>query len=198
MYAVPDLPGGVADLAASLGVTPAAGGSHPGAGTHNALLSLGDLQYLEVIAPDPAQSLAGTLGQQIRDRNCPEIRTWAAGTDDLDSLCDTVESLGLEYRQLDMSRATPEGQRLEWSLLFVSGHDFGDLFPFFIDWRDSPHPATTSPGGCRLERFTIKTEAPTEMLSLLDTFDIEEIDVQPGTPRLAASMSTPNGEIWLT
>ena len=55
VYAVPDLAAGVAAITALLGVAPSPGGPHPGLGTRNFLVSLGESCYLEIIGPDPEQ-----------------------------------------------------------------------------------------------------------------------------------------------
>src|ERR1700756_3593953 len=61
------------------GVGAALGGIHPGRGTWNALLSIGDRRYLEIIAPDPAQSSVNNpLVSSLRSIHDTRLVGWAA------------------------------------------------------------------------------------------------------------------------
>ena len=51
-----DLQRGTAELERLTGVRAVFGGAHPGRGTQNALISLGDHHYLEILAPNPAEA----------------------------------------------------------------------------------------------------------------------------------------------
>ena len=55
MYAVPDLELGMQQIHELTGIKPVMGGSHPGVGTRNALLSFSADQYLEIIAQSGAR-----------------------------------------------------------------------------------------------------------------------------------------------
>ena len=62
IYAAPDLDAAIDSFRALSGLTAGKGGVHPGLGTRNALVSLGDDSYFELLCPDPEQDLDGTYG----------------------------------------------------------------------------------------------------------------------------------------
>lgn len=193
MYACPDLQAGIDEIYELTGVMPAMGGSHPGVGTRNALLSLDNLQYLEIIAPDPAQDLPGTTGQLLLNHGGSGIRSWAVASDDLSSVASHAAALGLESREIiDMSRTTPDGVELAWQLLFLQDPHM----PFFIDWLQSPHPALSTPTGCTLERFSINTPSAEVYQGFLNALDLS-LAAASGPEGFSAQLNTPKGTVTL-
>jgi hypothetical protein len=196
-----DLDEGIAWMERRTGVRAAVGGSHPGRGTRNALLSLGGRQYLEIIAPDPAQS---TFDFQIDLRSLakPRLVTWAAVTDDLDNLVAQAKAAGRPtIGPRDGSRARPDGKLLEWRTLGVAA-DLASRtvqpIPFFIEWgAGSIHPAEDSPSGCRLQSFRIRHPTPAAVRDVLAAFGIEAAVTSAKEPLLSATVETPKGVVDL-
>ena len=193
MYACPDLQTGINDIFALTGVMPTMGGSHPGAGTRNALLSLNNEQYLEIIAPDPAQDLTRTTGQVLLDHGGSGIRSWAIACDDLGKVAAAAALQQLATRDvISMSRRTPEGVELAWQLLFLEQTHL----PFFIDWQQSPHPALSTPTGCELTAFSVSADQPEQYQAFLSQLGVL-IPVTAGPNAFTAELSTPNGAVLL-
>jgi len=114
-----DLNQGIALVNERTGLSPVIGGIHPGAGTRNALLSLGDLQYLEIIAPDPAQQVFA-YQPDLRELQEPRLITWAAATKDIDATAQKARAAGLDViGPRDGSRKKPDGQVLHWKTLGI-------------------------------------------------------------------------------
>jgi hypothetical protein len=193
MYACPDLQAGIDEIYALTGVMPAMGGSHPGVGTRNALLSLDNHQYLEIIAPDPEQDLAGTTGQLLLDHGGTGIRSWAIACDSLTKVATLAAARNITTRDIiDMSRTTPDGVKLAWQLLFLTDPHM----PFFIDWLKSPHPALSTPTGCQLKSFHISaTEAETYQDFLTDL--ALPLTATAGANAFTAELETPKGSVLL-
>ena len=194
MFACADLQDGIDEIYELTGVMPAPGGSHPGVGTRNALLSLDNRQYLEIIAPDPAQDLTGTTGQLLQEHGGSGIRSWAIACDNLQRVADLARHRGLASRDIiDMSRTTSDGIELAWRLLFLRD----EHMPFFIDWQNSPHPALSTPTGCRLSHFSINADNPEPYQSLLTDLALQQ-PVTEGINAFSARLQTPKGEVTLT
>lgn len=197
MFGASDLDQGIDFIAKLTGETATAGGQHPGSGTHNALLSLGSDQYLEIIAPDPGQDPAGTMAEELRQLGKPGIRTWAAATPDFDLVRQTAELCGYRTYELDMSRDRPDGVLLAWRLLFVTNHPFGLALPFFIDWQQSPHPAKDAPGESRLDQFEVSCPDAEDLGAFCRQINLDVV-VKKGDTGFTALVQSPAGEVELT
>jgi hypothetical protein len=160
-----DLDAGIAFIEGQTGVRAAVGGVHPGRGTHNALLALGDRQYLEIIAPDPAQTkipdFAAPLVGKLKSLFSPRLVGWADHPGSLEALAAKLKSAGIAFDgPRDGSRSRPDGRLLKWRTLNLAD-DRNGILPFFIEWdADSVHPSVDAPQGCRLDRFSIADPDP--------------------------------------
>lgn len=197
LWASPDLDEGTAAIAALTGVTPASGGSHPGFGTRNSLLSLGST-YLEIIAPDPSQELAGNRGGRIAALAGPGLLTFAVRTPDLACFAEAAARAGLSVSDpTPMSRTRPDGLRLAWAVQHARSEAYPDLVPFAIDWMGSPHPAGTTPAGCRLLELVVLHPDPEPLVALYAALGLAISVERASRPGLSASLATPRGAVQL-
>lgn len=193
MYAVADLDDGMAWAADAFGVAPAFGGSHEGLGTRNALLSLGDT-YLEIIAPDPAQSVESQMVTGMAAMSAGGLVTWAA-QGDLVVTKGLLEEAGIpSVGPVKTRRRTADGGLLVWDLLFPQGGSYG--MPFFIDWRESPHPAATTPVGGELVSFGISTSDAADLGAVLAGL-VLDVEVSEGEPEMTAVIDGAKGPVEL-
>ena len=193
-----DLDTGVAFVQDNAGVRAAVGGVHPGRGTRNALLSLGERQYLEIIAPDPHQPGAkDTLGLRLLTQ--PRLVGWAAHSGDLDAFAKKLREAGVAFEgPTPGSRARHDGRVLHWKTINLADDHHG-LLPFFIEWSaDSPHPSTDAPKGCTLDYFEVNSTNPEELAQLIQKLGIELPVERSDKSRLRALFTGPKGDLGVT
>jgi hypothetical protein len=199
LLGAPDLDAGIAWFEERTGVKAAIGGVHPGAGTRNALASLGRRQYLEIIAPDPAQS-AFNFQIDLRRLTAPRLVTWAAATSSVEATAAAATKAGYKiFGPRDGSRARPDGVILRWRTVGVlAGFAEAEIdpTPFFIQWAaDSRHPSSDSPSGCRLTALEIRHADPAKLKSALLDLGLDALVARSDTTRLRATLDTPKGPV---
>jgi hypothetical protein len=198
VWGAPDLEAGMATAERLFGQTPAPGGAHPGLGTRNALLGLADGRYLEILAPDPAQAITGTLGEKLADLSQPALVTWAVASPALGAIKRRLEAAGLETRgPVGVQRTTPAGEVLAWDLLFAGGHGFGTLFPFFIDWGATAHPSRDLAAVGVLEALKLESPHARELRKLLGNVDVPMIVTGTMEPAMRVTIETARGPVVL-
>ena len=184
------------------GVAPVLGGVHPGAGTHNALLSLGPPTYLEVIARDPAQADAPPsplVPEDLGDE--PRLVAFAVGCDDIDAAVAALRAAGVTDAgdPYGMARHRPDGSVLSWRVAFVVGGRVGGAMPFLISWDSGGSPAYDAPVGGRLVALRAGDPDPAPARLALEVLGVDVMVESAATPRLEATITTTTGgELALT
>lgn len=196
-----DLDRGIAWLEKMTGVRAVMGGRHPGVGTHNALLSLGSRQYLEIIAPDPAQTTY-SFPTDLRTLPEPGLIAWAVGTTDINAVAKQAYEAGFHISGPDEgSRERLDGKVLKWKIVRVLdklGQKGVEPVPFFIEWAlDSVHPSQDSPLGCELQSFVLEHPDSARVMDTLSRLGIDAEVRQGRSIRLRASLKAPRGEVAL-
>ncbi|HEY2823837.1 MAG TPA: VOC family protein [Candidatus Acidoferrum sp.] len=196
----PDLDAGIKFVEERTGVRAAFGGVHPGAGTRNALLSLGKNRYLEIIAPDPKQPASADV-RDLRKLEEPVLIGWAQHPGDIEAFAQRLKSEGVEViGPKPGSRKRPDGRVLNWKTLALKD-DAGGLFPFFIEWSAGTiHPSVDAPQGCTLELFeaiaTEQTLVPLRHRAGQLNLDLKLTSGR--TPHLHAIVAGPKGLLEIT
>ena len=201
-----DLDRGIAFVEERTGVRAAFGGVHPGRGTQNALISLGEpnpqelnpRRYLEIIAPDPKQANVEQYSV-IAELKEPRLIGWAAHRNDLEQFSGRLLQEGIELEGPQPgSRQRPDGKVLRWKALRLK-NDHGGLLPFFIEWsKDSIHPSIDAPRGCHLESFEILAPERDALAKTADQLGLAVAISKAARPQLRAVISCAGKELQLT
>jgi hypothetical protein len=191
MLGIDDLERGIDSFEQLTGVRPVYGGKHPG-GTHNALVSLGDGTYLEIIAvqrgvPPPAE-YAG-----LEQLHTLTPIGWAVSALDSARLRNRLTTAGMVVTEPTAgSRATPAGTTLSWQTFGLK--DNFDEAPFFIVWSPrTAHPSTTSPTGCKLQRWRVAGPHPKALDRLRRILDLRIDVAEAASTSLQLSLQCPKG-----
>lgn len=110
MWAGSNLDALVERFAALSGTRPLPGGHHPGNGTQNALASLGNGSYIELIAPDSDAGKQGFLGELFKTLSDPQVMFFLLRTNDLSAVQEAYGKWDIDSKIIDMERRTPQGQ----------------------------------------------------------------------------------------
>jgi len=192
LVGVPNLEQAVALVERRTAVRPVLGGSHPGSGTRNALISLGNGSYLELIGVDPAQK-SGGFGKFVAGLRRMTPLGWAIRTSDIQRLHRALSERGVRAHSITAgSRLRPDGRRLEWRTFEVGPED--DVSPFFIEWgKGSAHPSGDASTGCRIERTVISSKLKPNVRRVLAIVGENGVRQASGPPGLHFTLKCRRG-----
>jgi Glyoxalase-like domain len=196
LLVVADLEVAAREIEMRHGLTSVEGGRHPGWGTANRIVPLGET-YLELVTViDEAEAAQSPFGSWVADADPALARPlgWAVRINALD---DVARRLGLAVSA--NSRSTRTGQLLRWRVAGIEQAVAEPSLPIFVEWgpgtpRPGQSPATHPAGRMEITKLQL-TGDEDRVTAWLGTHQLP-IEVRPGSPGLASiTLAGPTDEI---
>ncbi len=191
LIAVTDLDAAAEELESRHGLAAVEGGRHPGWGTANRIVPLGDT-YLELIAVvDAREAATSPFGRWVASGRPGAPLGWAVRPDDLDAV---ARRLGLE--PVAGSRPAPDGATLRWRSAGVEASAAEPSLPFFLEWeRGGTFPGRSAAARpASIARLALRGD-PDRLARWLGVHELP-VTVERGAPAvLAVALERPRGEI---
>ncbi|MEM7416264.1 MAG: VOC family protein [Gemmatimonadota bacterium] len=199
VFGAPDLDAGVRQVEGLLGVPSSPGGRHEGLGTCNRLFGFGGRSYMEVVSPDPDQpDPPRSRWFGLDSLTEPRLVTWCYAVDDLTSVVERALAVGVDLGGLrEGSRRTNSGELLQWRMTDPWANRLDGAVPFFIDWGDSPHPASSLPDPCRFLSIRVHHPEAGRVEEVMAALSLDVAVVDADHPSLCAVIRTPSGDVDL-
>ena len=185
--------------ARGLGLESIEGGRHPGWGTANRIVPLGD-SYLELIAVVDRDEAEGSgFGRAVLKALAEDrpLVGWVLATDDIDAVAGRLD---LEVESKSRERA--DGSTLSWRLAGLDAAMESGVRPFFVQWEGSPEDR---PGAAEARHdadpegiawIEVTTDDEESLRDWLGDFDDPKLRIAEGDPALCkVAIDMAGGEV---
>lgn len=193
---MPELDAAAAALLERHGLASIPGGRHPGRGTANRIVPLGD-SYLELITvADAAQAAHDVLGSGVAAAitHGPALFAWCVAVDSIEAVAKHLNT-SVEPG----SRVRPDGVEVRWQMTGLERALADSSRPFFIDWEVPPevHPGHAEAKHRRMPRGIAWVEIAGELDGWLDETQLRVRTAQAGHGLEKVAIRTDQGEVLL-
>ncbi len=189
---VNNLEKGIAQFRSLTGIEPVFGGVHPNSFTQNALVTLDNYLYIEILAP---RTDVDSIPEWIQQFENLTPGGWAAATHDVEKTQRKLVDLGFSITESQAgARTKPDGSQLSWTTFGFKDRDT-TVFPFFIQWGSgSIHPASSSPSGCSLVALELISNDQ-ELVKLNDNLALGLTIEEGSESKIVLRINSPKGEV---
>jgi hypothetical protein len=193
-----DLDAAMAEFEQLTGVRPVLGGVHPGKGTRNAVVSLGEDAFLELYAPNPAEPRETETVRSLQALRKMKPVAWALATSEESKLRSALASTPFNLESpTPGARLTASGMVLEWADFGFADVDH-PLLPFFIRWKQpSLHSSRTAPQGCRLLSVRLADPQPKILLAAINAVRLQVTVKKAPERKMEVRLACPRGNVVL-